>query len=544
MAAKQRESSKIDNVRGELPGNAVTGAEAAGDAATSWVPLLDWRPVFPGNRGVDRNGKYDLFDAPLGIELRVEPSTPSERLLTADQPWEGDNMQPYATWRDAGGYHIIYGTGSHRCYATSADGYRWERPNLGQVEVDGSTANNVVKDAPIIGGVFEDPHASPAERFKSIGQDGGYFDPETGEQLESVEGVARNQREQEGGPAYSGPRAVARHWVVSWSSPDGINWTRHEEPVADFASDGGNSPQHDSTSDSYFDYIRVHGREPSAFRAIGAGVPEIGGGRRSIGLSMTDDFTHWPPPKLVVYPTPQDQPDVSFYGANYARYPGRDDIHLLFLQVYHQVADVIDNQLAVSHDGLVWYRHYEPIIPLGPTGSGYEGMCRTYAGGILELPDGNWAVSHECNPGLHNISGFRQYPERAARLGAVTNEPTELCSMRWARWKPHRLCGIEAPQDGQLTLSAVPRRTAELHLNYRCENGGYLIAELVRVVPSRLNPDLDGVPGFTFGECERLTGDATDEVVRWAGNTDISAVGNNVAVRIRMFRAKLFAFLV
>ena len=50
----------------------------------------------------------------------------------------------------------------------------------------------------------------------------------------------------------------------------------------------------------------------------------------------------------MIYPTPQDEADVSFYGANYSRYPGREDLHLLFLQVYHQNTDQIDDQLAVS----------------------------------------------------------------------------------------------------------------------------------------------------------------------------------------------------
>ena len=212
--------------------------------------------------------------------------------------------------------------------------------------------------------------------------------------------------------------------------------------------------------------------------------------------------------------------------------------------MYHQITDLIDDQLAVSHDGLIWYRHHEPIIPLGAVGTGYEGMCRTYAGGILELPDGSWAVSHECNPGLHNQGGFRMYPERPANLHSVTNKPVGPCSMRWARWKPHRLCGIDAGLEGRFTIRTADRNASELRLNYRCLNGGYVVAELIRVVPGRLSPDMDGLPGFTFADCDRLTGDSLDEAVSWRGRSDISEIGDSVAIRLKIFRAKVFAYMV
>ena len=386
---------------------------------------MDWREVFPGNRGVDRNGLYDLFDAPVGIKLRVEPSLPSEPLLSAGEvPWEdGVNMQPTATWRDdEGTYGIIYGAKDNMvCYASSKDGYHFVRPSLAQVEWEGFLENNLLADGPV-SGIMEDPQAPPEERFKALGQEGGYFDPAT---------------------------------------------------------------------DTYFDYVRVHGQEPLEPKGIGTGVPELAIGRRTIGLMRTKDFFAWTPPKLVIYPTPQDDPDTSFYGANYSRYLGRTDLHCLFLQVYHQNSDQIDDQIAFSRDGLIWYRHHEPIIPRGPVGSGYEGMCRTYSGGLIELPDGYWAVSHECNPGLHNRGGFSFFPETAEKLApgqmdAISGESLTPAQMRWARWLPHRLCGIETELEGRFTTQTIPCTQKELRLNYRCQSGGYLIVELVRLVPGRV----------------------------------------------------------
>ena len=212
-------------------------------------------------------------------------------------------------------------------------------------------------------------------------------------------------------------------------------------------------------------------------------------------------------------------------------------------------SDQIDDQIAFSRDGLIWYRHHEPIIPRGPVGSGYEGMCRTYSGGLIELPDGYWAVSHECNPGLHNRGGFSFFPEIAEKLApgqmdAISGESLTPAQMRWARWLPHRLCGIETELEGRFTTQTIPCTQKELRLNYRCQSGGYLIVELVRLVPGRLQPDMDGLAGYTFAECDRLTGDHLDQGVSWRGRSDISGIGDTVAIRIRMFQAKVFAYRV
>ena len=55
---------------------------------------------------------------------------------------------------------------------------------------------------------------------------------------------------------------------------------------------------------------------------------------------------------------------------------------------------------------------------------------------------------------------------------------------------------------------------------------------------------MDGLPGFTFADCDRLTGDDIDRVVTWRGRQDIAGIGETVAVRIRMFQAKVFAYRV
>ena len=67
---------------------------------------------------------------------------------------------------------------------------------------------------------------------------------------------------------------------------------------------------------------------------------------------------------------------------------------------------------------------------------------------------------------------------------------------------------------------------------------------MVAMMPSMMHGDVDPLAGFTFEECDRSTGDAFDQVVTWQGNSDISGIGDIVAIRLKMFQAKIFAYQV
>ena len=50
------------------------------------------------------------------------------------------------------------------------------------------------------------------------------------------------------------------------------------------------------------------------------------------------------------------------------------------------------------------------------------------------------------------------------------------------------------------------------------------------------------MPGLTFAESDMLQGDELDRVVTWNGNSDLSGVGEMLAIRLRLFQAKVFAY--
>ena len=134
-------------------------------------------------------------------------------------------------------------------------------------------------------------------------------------------------------------------------------------------------------------------------------------------------------------------------------------------------------------------------------------MVYSWGCGLIELPDGSWGSLYAGSSWLHNAGR----PEGAP--------PAEL---RWATWRPHRLCGVEAAVEGRCTIPTVYRTRDELRLNYRCRPGGWVSVELLHAVPSRIHADVEPVAGFTFTDCGRLTGDAEDALVTWNGRSDIS----------------------
>ena len=95
--------------------------------------------------------------------------------------------------------------------------------------------------------------------------------------------------------------------------------------------------------------------------------------------------------------------------------------------------------------------------------------------------------------GLHNYR--KSEPEIPHRPGVL----------QLARWLPHRFCGVEAEMEGRFTIPTVKRGRDALRLNYRCRPGGHIQVELISTVPSRIHPDADPIPGYSFADCDLLS---------------------------------------
>ena len=518
--------------RGYYPGDWVRPRANSGN----WKPFIDQTEVFPGHRSTDRQGAFELYDAPVGIRVAIEEAQKSAPL---EFDGEVENLgNAVRVWQAEEHYHLLYYQAGRVAYAQSEDGERWTRPALGLIEHQGSRENNLVTEVggDLLKAVFEDPSAPEHERFKGMGCEGAMINSATGQianEGEAVddEEIQRWWAEQEYlGPAFTGPKLVLQGQVIGWTSPDRVRWTRSEQILADFPMDGGLSVHYDQRSGYYYAYCRVQGVAQEQFDLIGSGAPEAEIFHRAIGFTRTRDFNKWPAPKLVLFPDGQDDPDISFYGADYFPYPGGDDLHCMLVQVYHHATDHIDSQIAFSRDGLLWQRpERKAIIPVGNPGAADAAMVYSWGSGIVELPDGVWGSLYSGFTSLHN--------ERAG-------DNDHSCTLQWAQWHPHRFCGVEAEAEGRITIPTVKRTADQLRLNYRCKPGGWIKVEILYSIPSRIHPDVDPIAGLSFAESDPLTGDAVDQVVTWKGKSDISAAGEMLAIRLRIFRAKLFAYQV
>ena len=516
-----------DSAKAYMPGDHL--GRPIGDNDGEWMPFVDWGEVYAGNRTKDRFGQFGLFDSPLGISVKVEEASVSDPILTTEEPWEqSGGLLPLSAWTENGECHMLYRTHG-TAYARSNDGYNWERPNMDQIPFDGSTNNNLVCGE-VVGTVVDDPESNPNERYKAMMEVGGMYDAESGEPLKGDDGLDRLKALSYEGYDYKGAGLILTARIRGYTSPDRLHWNVIKEPIGDMPSDGtGANPEYDQETKTYFAYLRVHGLPPTELKGLSGNPAELTISRRAIGLSRTKDFHHWPPPKLVLFPDALDPADTSFYGGFYFKYPHRKDLHCMLVHVMHQATGNVDTQIAFSSDGIIWNRpERSPIIPTGKVGTGYEGTIYPQ-GGFVELPDGHWAVPFCGGSTLHN--GFTH--------GNPDVSPKQL---RWARWSPHRVCGIQADHEGRFTIGTVRRSKNQLKLNYRCNAGGWIKAEIIGAVPSRIYPDTPVLPGFSFDDCDWITGDSSDQTITWQGKSDISSVGNTVAIRIKMFNAKVFAY--
>ena len=500
----------------------------------TWMAMVDVMEIFTGHRSTTRGGSYELFDGPIGVKLKVEEARRSEPFLMPEKEWEiGRDLSAYHVWHENGKLHLIYGAGNLACYAVSDDGYNWARPVLGEAEFNGSTDNNIL-NAGVQGSIIEDPSAAPAERFKALGAEGFWLDRDSGERVDPDEADGHWRAEQYEGEAYTGRKVVLKGALVGYTSPDRLHWTKIEEQLADYSVNGGICPGYDAHNKTYFAYIQPQGCAPVEPQSIGTSIPETEVVRRAVGLARTKDFRHWPAAKLLLHPDAQDPLDISFYGAAYFPYPGRQELHAMILPVFHMTTDHLDLQLAFSRDGLVWTRpERRAVLSVGPRGSGEEGQLHPWRTGLVELPDGYWALSYQARSSLHTTPKEHKpglFPEM------------QVNQTRWARWRPHRLCGVEAETEGHFTIPTVYRRENELRLNYRCAPGGWIQVELLRYIPTMQAVDANPLTGFSFDQCDRLVGDEEDQIVTWKGNSDISRVGEMAAIRVKMFQAKLFAY--
>ena len=481
------------------------------------VPLISWDAVLTGACHWTNERQCVPCDTPGGVELRVEPASKSAPLVREDKPWEADRLAWGQVMRDGGLYRMWYGVSATPpllCYAESNDAMTWRKPELGLVEYDGSTANNICYRG--LGAnhfsVFIDPTAPPQARYRCMIFK-SWWEGAPGEVIDGEEGMRRlNARN----AAASGEEVlpVALKGVMAGlNSPDGLRWTPIEKPILEEWHDTHNICLYDEAAGKYRAYLR-------------GGY----GGRRAISYSETDDFEHWPPSRVIHHQLVTDEPGASLYSNCYTRYPDVAGVHLMFPANYHLDTDKVDGELAVSMDGLNWTRHTRaPIVPCGAPGDVDEAHVYPEPDLLRFRDEGKFRLLCRVGNCYHN-EAYNDLLKARERQGAY----------QWAEWQEDRLAGVRAEEEGVFTIHMQPCGE-RMMANFRTEPDGWVKFELVDRVAWPPIP-WDGIEGYRFDDMTPLTGDQTHCPVTWQGRADLSALkGKSVAVRVRLCKATLFS---
>jgi hypothetical protein len=470
------------------------------------------------------------FASRQDITLSMHPPRVGEEVLHIYRPCEEETPGNYdlsypCVIVDEGRYRMWYRADEQArpetgrpetfwsCYAESADGVHWDKPDLGIISRDGSRHNNIV--LPLEGEqlqvsnlcVARDDDAPADERYK---------------------GIARARLPHVGSTLVPG---VTYDAIFGYVSPDGLRWRPAEgNPLlTDSPFDSHNTLVMDNERGLYVVYTRGLDRS-----VVGPymrwdrnpwGLPF--GGRRMVRRSESPDFRTWSPLQPALRADADDPLNFHIYTNAAVKYPYAARSYFMFPMILYgddsdrkarpdQVsAGISDVQFASSRDGVQWDRRFrQPFISAG-------------------LDPRDWG---DRNP--------------VAGVGVVQTGPTEM-SVYYQRWTYRRetalwrgvlrldgLVSVDGPYagGGEFTTHPIVFEGRHLELNYTTSAGGSVFVEL---------QDRSGVPlpGYGMDEAQELFGDTVAGRVRWNSGEDLGELaGQVVRLRIRMRDAQLYAF--
>lgn len=453
---------------------------------------------------VNRHGP----NAPRGdFAFRVAPPPkPAAPALGADKPWESMSTGWGTLLIEDGRWRLWYEAWDDRyrddfdgrlCYAESADGVNWVKPELGLVAYDGSTANNIVFDGNMSGAgfhghsVFIDPTSPPEARYRII----------------FMGGLRRWDKPEGGYPLQAMSFAY---------SADGIRWTwglpgpqsALNPPFLPFGSDTQTVVRWDAGRRQYVGY----------FRTINPRYD------RAIGRAVTSDLGRWPHPETILAADEQDPFGVDLYNNAAAVYcvPG-DEGHFLFISMFDHARDTLSVQLATSRDG--WH---------------YKRLCRETFVTPGETFDRGGA--YVC-PGIHPVEDDLVMMYHAVPYRHGEAEPDKIRhagSYVVLRFGRDRLQGLHAAESFECSVPL--ERTAdgrvEVTLNATVSPGGQIRGGILTA-----KGEQPYLPGFSPGDCAPVIGDGVHLPLRWKGGALPGPPANEaLELRLLLQKATLFSY--
>lgn len=448
---------------------------------------------------------------------------PGNPIIVGNKPWDAYRPQVYGTvlhdkerslfrmWYLAIPSHVLspdpepivggfrrIGHTTLVAYAESKDGYKWEKPNLGIVDFNGSKQNGLVNmgrdNTEGVSIVRQPDEPNPQRRYKAI-----FWEHKVAPKGEPTgrEKLAEDSR----------PDGM---WVSF--SEDGLHWKDYaDNPVIPHGSDTGQCVLYDPALKKYVLYSR---------RGVG----------RRISRSTSDDFVNWSQPQLVFAADDKDPPGTQVYGSGFCIYEG---IYIGTPWMFYLSKDQrIDVQLIHSRDGIQWHRTAgrERVIPNGPEGAWDSGIIFTASHPVV-LED-RILIYYFGIQGDHHGHPQRDWEEsKKYYRGGIG-----VATLRRDGW-----VSLNLPFTGGHVITkpvTIPKAspdddTPRLILNANAYTGDVKVTLL----------DEDNQPILGFDESNNLHGDFLRVEVTWPhGRTLADLVDRRVKLKFHGRLAKLYSF--
>lgn len=424
--------------------------------------------------------------------LVLHPPELREVAVVHDRPWEGNTCCYHIIFKDGPLYRMYYrGANWNKkathpevtCYAESDDGIVWRKPELGLVEFDGSTANNIVWNG--FGShnftPFRDANpACPADqKYKALGGN------EKG--------------------------------LIAFVSPDGLRWRKlRPEPVITKGKfDSQNLAFWDTVRRCYADYHR-----------------DFANGVRGIMTCTSSDFVTWTEPQWLVFE--EGTPAEHLYTNAIQPYPRVPDVYVGFPKRYlpgrttpydtSGAGGLSDGVFMTSRDGLHFKRWAEAFLRPGLQHERWINRNNMVAWGMVETPSTLPGTPLEWS--LYSTENY--YATTPARLRRMTVRLDGFVSVNAGMnggsviTKP--LTFTAGASETRLLVNLSTSAAGQLRCEVRGEGG---------------HP----VPGFALGDCLPLYGDGIELPITWKAGSDLTALaGRTVSLVFELKDADLFAY--
>jgi len=436
-----------------------------------------------------------IIEAMEGCSLKLHPPIPAETVLKFDAPWEGEYSAYVTVIKDGELYRLYYrgmpevgGDGSaseNTCYAVSADGIHFVKPDLGLFEVHGTRDNNAVlhNAAPLSHNfapfVDNRPNVAPEHRYKALG-------------------------------------GIASSGLVAFVSPDGIHWSKlREEPVITQGKlDSQNVAFWSESEGRYVCYLRTFTADKI----------------RTVSRCESDDFITWTdivpmdfgdtkPEHLYTNQTvPYFRAPHMYVGVAARFMPGRRVVSESTMSELGGDArysgDCSDAVLLTSRGGTRYDRTFmEAFVRPGIGANNWTSRTNYPARGIV--PTGHNEMSMYVQ---------RNYGQKSHHLQRLVMRTDGFASLN----TPYA--------GGTATTRPVTFEGTELVLNCSMSAAGAMWVEL---------QDAHGtpLPGFSRADCDEIVGDEIARKVTWRNSSDVSSLkGKPIRLRFEMRDSDLYSF--